>query len=106
LTPILKWTLNVACGAGKRRDVHQMQALSRQFLPKSRKSIWGQASPAGNGVFCLFGQTEVGMNRPPVSHITRRPHEEPPIRDDSGDWHAVAACWALVLLAAVLWWVM
>lgn len=43
------------------------------------------------------------MTRPPITHITRRPHEEPPIRDDSGDWHGVAACWALVLLAAVLW---
>ncbi len=41
-----------------------------------------------------------------IQHITRRPHEEPPIRDDGGDWHGVAACWALVLLAAVLWGVM
>lgn len=40
------------------------------------------------------------MTRPPVSHVTRRPHEEPPIRDDNdgrwlGVWLGIAALVAL-----------
>ncbi len=45
----------------------------------------------------------------PIHHVTRRLHEEPPIRDDSGLWLG----WALLLCAvalpvgvAVLWGVM
>ena len=43
------------------------------------------------------------MNRPLITHVTRRPHDEPPIRDDDGA-SGVAMCWALVAVCGVLWW--